>query len=117
MATIGAQIRKARQRKRMTQDELAKAVGVDRSAVSTWERGVHYPQRYEGAIEDILDIDLSGGTPGLPPEVEAYWYVPGVQTVWNLSDDEMPRDQRLKWIRAYIRDHPGEVRQQPPRTA
>ncbi len=54
----GSVIRKARQRKRMTQEQLAAQLGVDRSAVSNWERGQHYPLRYAGAVEEILGIEL-----------------------------------------------------------
>lgn len=37
MTGIGRRIRQARERRRMTQDELAKALGVTRGAVSGWE--------------------------------------------------------------------------------
>ena len=55
---VGVMIRRARQRKRMAQAELAEAVGVSRSSVVLWENGTHYPLRYAGAIEEVLDITL-----------------------------------------------------------
>lgn len=58
MSSIGARIRKRRQVLGMKQHELAAAVGVDRSAVSNWERGRHLPQRYQGKLEDVLGISL-----------------------------------------------------------
>lgn len=38
-AQIGARIREVRQERRWTQDQLAQAVGVSRSAVAQWETG------------------------------------------------------------------------------
>jgi len=58
MATMGARIRKRRQVLGMRQHELAAKVGVDRSAVSNWERGRHLPQRYQGKLEEVLGISL-----------------------------------------------------------
>ena len=55
---IGTKIRRARERKRMSQDELAAAVGVSRSAVNAWENDRAYPRNSVGALEDILGIDL-----------------------------------------------------------
>jgi len=36
---LGSRLRQLRQRRRLTQDELATAVGVSRSAVAQWESG------------------------------------------------------------------------------
>ena len=55
---IGLLIRRARERKRMTQQELSDALDVDRSAVSNWETGVHFPLRHAGRIEELLDIKI-----------------------------------------------------------
>jgi DNA-binding XRE family transcriptional regulator len=56
--SVGVSIRKARQRKRMTQAELAQLVGVHESTVMNWEKDLHYPQRYAGAVEEVLGITL-----------------------------------------------------------
>jgi len=56
--TTGAIIQRARQRKRLTQQEMADALGVNRGTVSTWESGEHFPSRYAGAIEELLDITI-----------------------------------------------------------
>lgn len=57
---LGTVIARARQRKRWTQEELAKRLGVTRSAVTAWETRNIYPSKTAGAIEDVLGIDLSG---------------------------------------------------------
>lgn len=56
---IGSVIARARQRKRWTQSELAKRIGVERETVTSWETGRNYPSRNLGAIEEALGIDLS----------------------------------------------------------
>lgn len=104
---IGRLIRKRRQALGMRQHELAAKVGVDRSAVSNWERGQHFPLRYQGALEEILGIDLDDdGTQGLPPIVAANWHIEQVRTIWNLPDEKMAPADRLAWIRAWLEKHP-----------
>jgi len=56
---IGMIIRRARERRRWTQRELAKAVGVSRATVDAWENDRSYPRNRIGALEDVLGIDLS----------------------------------------------------------
>ena len=56
---LGTVIARARQRKRWTQEELAKRLGVTRGAVTNWETGASYPRRTIGAIEEVLGVDLS----------------------------------------------------------
>ena len=58
---IGTRIRRARERKRMSQDGLAAALGVSRSAVNAWENDRAYPQNSIGALEDVLGISLTDG--------------------------------------------------------
>lgn len=56
---LGTRIKRARERKRLSQQELADALGVSRSAVNAWETGRAYPRSAIGALEDVLGIDLS----------------------------------------------------------
>lgn len=63
MKEQGFRIRKAREKKGMTQEELAKRVHVTKQAVSNWENGNNYVD--EGtisALEKELGIRLSKGT-------------------------------------------------------
>lgn len=37
---------------------MADALGVSKSSVANWERGEHFPLRYAGAIEELLEITI-----------------------------------------------------------
>src|SRR5215472_6703963 len=64
---IGTSIRRARERKRWTQRQLAEAVGVDRKTVDNWENGRSRPRSSVGALERVLGpLDATG-----PPKPEA----------------------------------------------
>lgn len=69
MATppIGPAIRRARERKHWTQQQLADAVGVSLRSVGNWELGHHVPKNRIGALEDVLGVSLAGETPGPGP--------------------------------------------------
>jgi transcriptional regulator with XRE-family HTH domain len=60
---IGRFIRRARQRKRLTQMAFAARIGVSKSSVANWESGLHFPQRHLGAIEEVLEISLAAYEP------------------------------------------------------
>lgn len=58
---VGVLIRHRRQALGLDQPEFAQRVGVSRQAVSKWENGQSYPQRYAGKIEAVLaPFSLSG---------------------------------------------------------
>jgi transcriptional regulator with XRE-family HTH domain len=58
MATSsGEQIRDARERCRMSQSQLAYAVGVSLRTVGSWERGESVPRSRMGAIREALDLE------------------------------------------------------------
>ena len=61
--SLAITIRRARERKRMTQGELAAALGVSRSAVNSWENDRAVPQGSIGAIEELLDITIPEDIP------------------------------------------------------
>lgn len=63
---IGRAIRRAMERKRMSQGDLAAALGVSRSAVNAWINDRAYPQNSLGALEEILGVKLDDdGSPTL----------------------------------------------------
>lgn len=51
---LGQQIRRARERARLTQRELAKAIGVDRKTIGNWESGLSSPRSSLGRLEAVL---------------------------------------------------------------
>lgn len=57
MATLGERLKKLRESRSLTQDELAEALGVSKQAVSQYERGVRRPD-YEtlSAICDLFNV-------------------------------------------------------------
>ena len=55
---IGTSIKRARERKRWTQRQLADALGVDRKTVDNWENSRTSPRSSIGALEEVLGISL-----------------------------------------------------------
>lgn len=56
---LGTRIRRARERKRWSQAQLAAALGVGTRTVGSWERGEAEPRNAIGALEDVLGVDLT----------------------------------------------------------
>ena len=92
---IGMAIRRARERKRMRQQDLADAIGVSRNAVDAWENGRAYPRRSMGAIEEVLGINLTDdpapAASGLVAEDEWERLV--------LADETLPYSERADIVR------------------
>ena len=77
--STGVAIRRARQLKRMTQHQLAEAVGVSDTSVRNWEDGTHFPLRYQALVEDLLGIRIEpdpSGDAGMAGQVAATTAVP-----------------------------------------
>ncbi len=56
---IGALIREARNRTRMTQEQAAEALGVSRQTISNWETGKSYPDVVSVIrMSDLYDVSL-----------------------------------------------------------
>ena len=54
----GERTRQLRKRCRLTQAEVAAALGVQRSTVITWEQGEHPQLRYAAGLADLLGASL-----------------------------------------------------------
>lgn len=69
MATepLGTRIAKRRHQLRLSQEELAERLGVNRTSVANWEAGKHYPQRHIGALEQVLGMNLTGQPDAIEP--------------------------------------------------
>ena len=56
---IGAQIKFLRRKKHITQEELAKILGVSNQAVSKWEKGLSFPSiTLLPAIAEYFDVTI-----------------------------------------------------------
>ena len=55
---IGTKIKRARERKRWTQRQLADALDVNTKTVDNWEAGRTSPRNRTGALEEVLGISL-----------------------------------------------------------
>jgi len=64
---FGAQIRDARERRHMTQQELADVLRVDRKTVDNWEHGRTSPRNRTGALKDWAP-ELAGDGEELDPQ-------------------------------------------------
>jgi transcriptional regulator with XRE-family HTH domain len=56
--TLGKRIRRARERKRWTQQRLAAELSVGVRTVNDWENGRSQPKSSIGALEEVLGISL-----------------------------------------------------------
>jgi hypothetical protein len=53
----GEQIRQERERRKLTQEQLAKAIGVGQRTIGNWERGETVPLNRMGRLRDFFGID------------------------------------------------------------
>jgi transcriptional regulator with XRE-family HTH domain len=57
MNITGEQIKEARERRQLTQQELADELGVSLRTVGSWERGESVPRSRMGAIREVLHME------------------------------------------------------------
>lgn len=65
---IGIKIKRARERLRLTQEQLGHAVGVSQKTIDNWEHDRRYPKSAIGALEQVLDVSFDGDSPPGEPE-------------------------------------------------
>jgi ribosome-binding protein aMBF1 (putative translation factor) len=105
VSDVGSRIAKRRQQLRLTQAQLAARIGVNRTTVASWETGQHFPQRHQGAIEDVLGVSLTG-------EIEAEVYTDPVErAIWEL---DLSRGVRLDFIAQLRARRMKDSQQQEP---
>ena len=63
---LGTVIRRARERKRWTQRQLAQALGVNVKTVDNWENSRTHPRNSVGALESVLGISLDDEAAAAP---------------------------------------------------
>jgi transcriptional regulator with XRE-family HTH domain len=91
----GIVIRRARERKRWTQQQLADAVGVSRTTVDAWENNRTFPRNRAGALEQVLGIRLDGSDPAPAPAAEP---APAEWEAAVLADEDLPMEMRVQLI-------------------
>ena len=89
---LGTLIKRARERKRWTQRQLADALGVDIKSVSNWETGRTSPKNSTGALEEVLGISLTAR-----PEPEP-GLVPGDEWEQSVLDDRYLDDEMKRFL-------------------
>jgi transcriptional regulator with XRE-family HTH domain len=104
--SLGMRIRRARERARLSQKELAQAVGASVRAVGDWENDRRAPRNRIGALEDVLEVSL---TEDLPPPPVPRDIAESVQRSPGLTDED-----RQRVMEAIARTLAGDP--QPPPT-
>lgn len=100
MATgLGTKIKRARERKRWTQQQLAEAVGVSQKTIDNWENGRTSPRSSLGAIEQALNVNLTNG------QSVSNFATADEALIWSL--DRFTEDERHALIRA-LRETRGD---------
>lgn len=90
---IGTRIKRARERKRWTQKQLAGKIGVSQKTVDNWENGRTSPKSSIGALEDVLGVSLDS-EPEPQPEI------PQSLLREIMNTDGLTPDERQAVIRA-----------------
>lgn len=127
---IGTTIKRARERKRMSQAELADALGVSRSAVNAWENDRAFPASSIGAIEEVLGITIydDPATPTIEQRIEALKKLPAPERIAGLEalalgerdywrDERDEREERERSAATQKKDQDGKPGPRPHRAA
>ena len=61
--SLGMRIRRARKRARLSQEDLARAIGVSVRAIGDWENDRRKPRNSLGALEQVLGVSLDEDLP------------------------------------------------------
>ena len=93
-SSLGTAIKRARERRRWSQRELADKLGVDIKSISNWETGRTTPKSSIGALEDVLGISLTAEP---EPEMEA-WRDPTDQWEAGVLADPYLDDEDKQWL-------------------
>lgn len=98
---IGTSIKRARERKRWSQRQLADVLGVDRKTIDNWENGRTSPRSSIGAIEEALDVNLTDGQSVVTPEASS------PQAREDLRDQLRRLESLAREVRARLDDEEG----------
>lgn len=110
--SLGARIRRARERAKLSQEELANAVGASVRAVGDWENDRRKPRNRLGALEEVLGVDL--GEDQAEPDI----LPPGLRDeITEAIPDPERRARFIALAEAYARGEPLQFRAQKQRAA
>lgn len=103
MATeIGTRIKRAREKKRWSQQRLADVLEVDRKTVDNWENGRTRPRSSIGALEDALEVDLTGEPPPEAPDAVPATVKAEIRAAYR--DDPAKAERIIAVIRQQLED-------------
>lgn len=108
-ADLGMRIRRARERKRWSQRQLADAVSAGTRTVGRWERGEAVPRNRIGTLEQVLGIRLSEGG-----DEEERYTDPAEVAIWEIP--ALPASEKRVFIaqlRAKRREHAPRAHEPP----
>lgn len=108
---LGWRIRRARERARLTQRQLAEAVGVDRKTVGNWESGVSSPRSSLGRLETVLgDHGFSSDAEPWPPPAGADAVIRMILEVLDSAFSPTVQVQMIRDIidREYVEQSPPD---------
>ena len=93
--SLGRAIKDARERRHLTQQQLADIVGVDRKTVDNWEHERTSPRNRMGALVQWAPELGSGAVPELPTD-------PHERELYDLlTSESAPEDKRLAPAQAW----------------
>lgn len=106
---IGQRIKRARERLRMKQEQLAVRVGVSQKTIDNWEHDRTYPKSAIGALEEVLG-PLTDGEQSPAADVDYPDWVPQDEFCEHIysfglpgaEDDETLYRRKLVAIRAVV---------------
>ncbi|MEV7264011.1 helix-turn-helix transcriptional regulator [Micromonospora aurantiaca] len=116
---LGARIKRARERARMTQLELAEQLDVTRRTVANWETGQTSPLNRLGAIEEVLGRWGFTSLHEAPPPVQERPEEPAgavavVEQILDVLHSRFSDSTKIAMIAEVIeRDYPGVADEAP----
>jgi transcriptional regulator with XRE-family HTH domain len=102
--TLGTRIRRARERARLTQAQLAERLKVDRRTVDNWENDRTKPRSILGAIEE--ELGPLYGEPETPaePEDESETYRRAVREILDLKISDTQKSELIARVTEMYKD-------------
>jgi transcriptional regulator with XRE-family HTH domain len=126
---IGIKIKRARERLRLTQEDLAGRVGVSQKTIDNWEHDRSYPRSAIGALEAILgSLTQTPSEDETPREGSGFradypsWLGddPGLKWIWDGHRRNLLSEQEARLAIAGVNAVRGQAetyRQEEPRRA